>query len=126
MPIATSRCANFSLMKPMRMPAATVIATRPQSGAMADEHGARRAGEADMCQRMASKGLPAQHQEIADATGDDRDHRRRSEGVAHKSYSNMRMVFVGVAMRVVVLVPMVITLDIVGRPTSRRYDRGPG
>ena len=50
----------------------------------ADEHGARRAGEADMRQRVTGEGLPAQNQEIADAASDDRDHRRRGEGVAHE------------------------------------------
>ena len=50
----------------------------------ADQDGAGRAGETDMGERVAGEGLAAQHQEIADGAGQDRDDRRRGKGVAHE------------------------------------------
>ena len=50
----------------------------------AEQHRARRPGEADMRQRMAGEGLSAQHEEEADRSGEDRRHARRGEGGAHE------------------------------------------
>ncbi len=50
----------------------------------ADQERAGRAGEADMRQRVAGKRLAAQHQEIADRAGQDGDHGRGRERVAHE------------------------------------------
>ena len=50
----------------------------------AHQHRAGGAGEADMRQRVAGKGLAAQNQEIADQPGHQRDDRRRREGVLHE------------------------------------------
>ncbi len=123
-PIATSRCATRSPMKPIRMPAASVIVTRPQSGATPIEHGPCRAGEADMRKRMAGEGLSAQHEEIADDAGNDGDHGRGGEGIAHEVIFKHAMIprarkgranarrgnfVVGMAM----FVPMRVGLDIV-------------
>lgn len=50
----------------------------------ADQNRARGAGETDMGKRMTGKRLSTQHEEIADQTRDDRDDRRRREGMLHE------------------------------------------
>ena len=74
MPIATSRSASFSPNSPMPIPADEGKADKARERRQAEQDRSRRAGEADMRQRMAGEGLPAQHEEESDRSG---EHRRQ-------------------------------------------------
>ena len=50
----------------------------------AEQHRARRAGEADMRQRVSGERLPAQHEEEPDRARKQRRHAGRGEGGAHE------------------------------------------
>ena len=56
---------------PMPMPASTVNSPRPDDRRQADQHRTGGAGKTDMGKGVPGKGFAAQHQEIADGTGDD-------------------------------------------------------
>ena len=68
---------------------ARAVADQARERRDAEQHRARRAGEAGMRQRMAGEGLAAQHQKVPDHAGHDRYDPRGDEGVRMKSYSSM-------------------------------------
>ena len=85
-----------------------------------EQRGAGRPGKADVRERVAGEGLPAQHQEIADQAGDHRDDAGGREGAEHEIVVKHVVMMPCRAMFVVV---RMVAARRRGRATSRRCGR---